>query len=193
MGMRQIRGTLAIAATAVILAGCNTTEPEDSTPAMEPESQAPVTTTRSEPVAQPEAMKPTVTSRGKIQLPALPGDSSSGAGEVLQGIFYFDFDQAIVKRAGHAELNKHAKVLADDRRLRVRLEGHADERGTREYNLGLSERRGFAVEELMDAQGGSDNQMTVVPYGEERPATECSEERCWSQNRRVEIIYTKVQ
>ncbi len=108
-------------------------------------------------------------------------------------VIYFDFDMSNVRPEYREVVAAHATYLNANPGARMSLEGHADERGTREYNLGLSERRGFSVEELMDAQGGSDNQMTVVPYGEERPATDCSEERCWSQNRRVEIIYTKVQ
>ncbi len=108
-------------------------------------------------------------------------------------VLYFDFDQSTVRSEYRNVLSAHATYLNANPGARISLEGHADERGTREYNLGLSERRGFSVEELMDAQGGSDNQMTVVPYGEERPEAECGNESCWSKNRRVEIIYTKVQ
>ena len=70
------------------------------------------------------------------------------------------------------------------------LEGHADERGTREYNLGLGERRGNAVDGLMSAQGARANQLTVVSYGEERPVCRVSDDECWAKNRRVEIVYT---
>ena len=97
-----------------------------------------------------EAAGPTV-KNGKIVLPA----DDMGSGETLQGVFYFDFDQAIVRRSGHEELNKHAKVLSADSGLRVRLEGHADERGTREYNLALGERRANAVRAYLVAQGAA--------------------------------------
>jgi peptidoglycan-associated lipoprotein len=70
------------------------------------------------------------------------------------------------------------------------LEGHADERGTREYNLGLGERRGNAVSGLMSAQGARGDQLSVVSYGEERPTCRVSTEDCWAMNRRVEIVYT---
>ena len=70
------------------------------------------------------------------------------------------------------------------------LEGHADERGTREYNLGLGERRGNAVVGLLSAGGGMGSQQNVVSYGEERPVCRVSDENCWWQNRRVEIVYT---
>ena len=72
---------------------------------------------------------------------------------MLQGRFFFDFDQAIVKRAGYEELNKHAAAMKQNPSLRVRLEGHADQRGTREYNLALGERRANSVRAYLVAQG----------------------------------------
>ena len=72
----------------------------------------------------------------------------------------------------------------------MNLEGNADERGSREYNLGLGERRGNAVSSAIQAQGGSGSQISVVSYGEERPVCTDSNEDCWARNRRVEIIYT---
>ena len=136
MGIRKIRGVVAASLAAMLLVGCASKEPEDEGVGMDPSAQAPTTSTEVDqgPVeAVTESVKPTVV-RNKIVIP--PMDSGM-SGETLQGMFYFDFDQAIVKRAGHTELNKHAEVLSGDRMLRVRLEGHADERGTREYNLAL--------------------------------------------------------
>jgi peptidoglycan-associated lipoprotein len=72
----------------------------------------------------------------------------------------------------------------------MNLEGNADERGSREYNLGLGERRGNAVSSALQAQGGSGSQVSVVSYGEERPVCTDSNEDCWARNRRVEIVYT---
>ncbi|MDX1557023.1 MAG: OmpA family protein, partial [Xanthomonadales bacterium] len=80
--------------------------------------------------------------------------------------------------------------LASSSSARTTLEGHADERGTREYNLGLGERRGNAVSGLLSAQGARGSQVAVVSYGEERPVCRVSDENCWGQNRRVEIVYT---
>ena len=70
------------------------------------------------------------------------------------------------------------------------LEGHADERGTREYNLGLGERRGNAISGLLSAAGAMGSQLDTVSYGEELPVCRVSDENCWWQNRRVEIVYT---
>ena len=116
------------------------------------------------------------------------GDNS-GASQTLVGVFLFDFDQAIVRRAGHAELNKHASALAGDRYLRLRLEGHADERGTREYNLALGERRADAVREYLVSQGASNSQIEVISYGEEKPIVSGKNESSWAKNRRVELVY----
>jgi peptidoglycan-associated lipoprotein len=71
------------------------------------------------------------------------------------------------------------------------LEGNADERGSREYNMGLGERRANTVSSALQANGGSAGQITVVSYGEERPTCTESSEDCWAKNRRVEIVYTE--
>ncbi len=185
MGITKIRGLFVVGLAAVLLAGCASQEPEDG-PGMSPGTEAPVAEPAPEPTPPPppEPIKPVV-ERGKIVIPL---DSMAGT-EMLQGIFYFDFDQAIVKRAGHAELNKHAEVLADNRMLRVRLEGHADERGTREYNLALGERRANAVAAYLVAQGASRSQIEVISYGEEKPVDAGHNESAWAKNRRVEIVY----
>ena len=108
-------------------------------------------------------------------------------------VIYFDFDKSNIKQEFRNILQAHATYLGANSGARVTLEGHADERGTREYNLGLAERRGQSAEDLADAQGASGAQLSVVSYGEERPAANCSDESCWSQNRRVEIVYTRQQ
>ena len=107
-----------------------------------------------------------------------------------QRVVYFDLDQDALKPEFQAIMGCHAKYLRDRPSSRISLEGHADERGSREYNLGLGERRGNAVNSALQASGGSASQLTVVSYGEERPVCTDSSESCWSQNRRVEIVYT---
>ena len=107
-----------------------------------------------------------------------------------QRVVYFDLDQDALKPEFQAIMGCHAKYLRDRPSSRISLEGHADERGSREYNLGLGERRGNAVNSALQAAGGSASQLTVVSYGEERPVCTQSDESCWSQNRRVEIVYT---
>ena len=106
-------------------------------------------------------------------------------------VIYFDFDQDLLRPEFQATINCHAKYLRDRPSSRMTLEGNADERGSREYNLGLGERRGNAVSSALQANGGSGSQVTVVSYGEERPTCTASNEDCWAKNRRVEIVYTE--
>ena len=105
-------------------------------------------------------------------------------------IVYFDFDMDNVRPEFQDEMACHAKYLRDRPSSRMTLEGNADERGSREYNMGLAERRGNAVSSAIQANGGSGGQMDVVSYGEERPVCTESSEDCWQRNRRVEIVYT---
>ncbi len=119
-----------------------------------------------------------------------PGDLDSDAC-LRQRVVYFDLDRDALRPEFQALVGCHAKYLRDRPTSRMTLEGHADERGSREYNLGLGERRGNSVSSAIQANGGSSNQQTVVSYGEERPVCTASNEDCWAKNRRVEIIYTE--
>jgi peptidoglycan-associated lipoprotein len=181
MGLFRLRGLFLLSVAALLLGGCASQEPADSGPDMESMEDSSDTSMGDK---QVEPAGPMV-KNGKIVLPA--DDMSSG--EMLQGVFYFDFDQAIVRRTGHEELNKHAKVLSADSELRVRLEGHADERGTREYNLALGERRANAVRAYLVAQGAVRTQIEVISYGEEKPSNNGHSESSWAENRHVEIVY----
>ncbi|CTP89895.1 peptidoglycan-associated lipoprotein Pal [Xanthomonas graminis] len=118
-----------------------------------------------------------------------PGDLDTDAC-LRQRVVYFDLDQDSLKPEFQAIMACHAKYLRDRPSSRITLQGNADERGSREYNMGLGERRGNAVSSALQAAGGSAAQLTVVSYGEERPVCTESGESCWSQNRRVEIVYT---
>jgi len=104
-------------------------------------------------------------------------------------LVYFDFDSSEIKGQGTDVVGAHAKYLAANSSARVRLEGHTDERGSREYNIGLGERRAQAVRRALLLQGASDGQISTVSYGEERPAVPGHDEAAWAKNRRVEIVY----
>jgi peptidoglycan-associated lipoprotein len=110
-----------------------------------------------------------------------------------QRVVYFDFDKSEIKPEFQAQIACHAAYLHQFPGARVTLEGNADERGTREYNLGLGERRGNAVSSSVGAAGASSSQLNVVSYGEERPVCKEHGEPCWGKNRRVEIVYTAKQ
>lgn len=107
-----------------------------------------------------------------------------------QRIVYFDLDQDTLKPEFQNIVNCHAKYLRDRPSSRMTLDGHADERGSRDYNMALGERRGNAVSSAMQAAGGMASQVTVNSYGEEKPVCTESDESCWSRNRRVEISYS---
>jgi peptidoglycan-associated lipoprotein len=112
-------------------------------------------------------------------------------GALARRIIYFDFDSSEIRGEGTDTVAAHAKYLTANPSLHVRLEGHTDERGSREYNIGLGERRAQAVRRALLLQGASDGQITTVSYGAERPAVAGSDEAAWAKNRRVEIVYLK--
>lgn len=107
----------------------------------------------------------------------------------LRTVFYFEFDKSVVKAEGFADLEKHAMYLAANPSAQVVLEGHADERGTREYNMALGERRAKAVSRFLQVNGASATQVETVSFGEEKPAVLGHSDASWSQNRRVELKY----
>jgi len=109
------------------------------------------------------------------------------ASPLSKRVIYFDYDSTEVKDID--SVNAHAQYLADNPGAKVRLEGHADERGTREYNVALAEERAMAVKRLMAFQPLQTEQMSVVGFGEERPIAFGHDEKSWQLNRRVEIIY----
>jgi peptidoglycan-associated lipoprotein len=122
----------------------------------------------------------------------LPGASGSPTGTGPAGvanIIYFDFDRSDIRPEYASLINSHAKHLASASGVKIRVEGHTDERGSREYNIALAERRSQAVRRALMLQGAADNQLTTVSYGEERPATPGSDESAYEKNRRVELVY----
>ena len=107
-------------------------------------------------------------------------------------MFYFDFDSDLVKSEYERALQAHADYIKQSRtRLTIRLEGHADERGSREYNIGLGERRGNAIKQSLLLKGVPADQLAVLSYGEERPAEMGHDEGAWEKNRRVELVYPR--
>lgn len=119
----------------------------------------------------------------------LPGGTNPADVAGLQRVIYFDFDSYVVRPDAAATLEAHARVLNANRARRVALEGHTDERGGREYNLALGQRRAEAVRRSMALLGVSEAQMEAVSFGKEKPAVVGFDESAYSQNRRVEISY----
>ena len=117
-------------------------------------------------------------------------EGPDGAGGALENrVIYFAYDESKVDEPSAAVLELHGAYLAGNPGATVRLEGHADERGSREYNIGLGERRAQEVRQMLLLQGVSSDQLNTVSYGEERPAVLGSDEEALSLNRRVELVY----
>ncbi len=113
--------------------------------------------------------------------------AGANAAALAQRVVYFDFDSYVVKDEYRPMLEAHAKVLSANRSKRMALEGHTDERGGREYNLALGQKRAEAVLKSMVLLGVLDSQLEAVSFGKERPAQLGSDEAAWAKNRRVEL------
>lgn len=105
----------------------------------------------------------------------------------LKRVVYFDFDSFVVKDEYRGVVEGNAKLLNGDRNRRISIEGHTDERGGREYNLALGQKRAEAVQRALVLLGASDRQVEAVSFGKERPAVTGSDEAAWAQNRRAEL------
>ena len=112
-----------------------------------------------------------------------------GDGPLSRLVIYFDFDRSEIRSDFNDMLRAHGAYLAENGGQQVRLEGHADERGSREYNIGLGEQRAQAVRRVLMLQGASTDQLGTVSYGEERPEAFGSDDNSYSLNRRVELVY----
>jgi peptidoglycan-associated lipoprotein len=134
-------------------------------------------------------------SSGVATVSALDGAGSQGGlggpsgTQGSQRVIYFDFDSSEIRTEFVEVISTHGRFLAANSAARVRLEGHTDERGSREYNIGLAERRAQTVRRALILQGARESQIATVSYGEERPAAAGSNEQAWALNRRVEILY----
>lgn len=149
------------------------------------------------PVAQMETKPSTSATTTTSEVSTAPVSQSSSAVNPLtdpnnilsKRNVYFDFDKDEVKPEYRALVEAHAKYLVANPNARVALQGSADDRGSREYNLALGQRRAVAVKKVMNVYGAADKQIETVSYGEEKPRCSDATEACWSQNRRADIVY----
>jgi len=167
----------------LVLSGCGGDEavkpaPEEATRSIVPPPPPP----EQAPEPQAAAQEP--------EQPAQEVDPINDPNSALaQRIVYFDFDSSVITDAALPIIKAHAEYLASHHDRSFTLEGHCDERGTREYNIALGERRADAVRRMLVANGVSDNQIKVVSYGEERPAQLGHNEAAWAANRRAVFVY----
>jgi peptidoglycan-associated lipoprotein len=174
---------IGLATIAVVLGGCASKRPHTAA------STGGATTTSDSGAGVSTAPLGGSDATAMSQGPGGEGILGPQGGLLAKRIVYFDYDRAEI-RADQVELvMAHARYLASHATARVRLEGNTDERGTREYNIGLGERRAQAVRHSLLLQGVAESQVTTVSYGAERPAVAGSDESAWAQNRRVEIVY----
>lgn len=110
-------------------------------------------------------------------------------GELAARTIYFEFDSSEVMETERAAIEAHARYLSDHSGAQLTLEGHADERGSREYNIALGEQRAKVVRRLMTLLGAASQQIRTISYGEERPASAGHDESAWRLSRRVEVVY----
>ena len=150
-----------------VLAACSKPKP----PAPAVEEPAPVTTAAPVPTAAPEAPTPAPAPVATLDLQTV----------------YFDFDSYALNSTAQEQLRKVAEGLKSNASTKIQIEGHADERGSNEYNLALGERRARAAQEFLVSEGVTSTNLSTISYGEERPATQGTSEDAWTKNRRTEF------
>ena len=148
---------------------------------VDPDSQAAID-------AEIQAAIDALMTEGKSK-PLTPADIKNPSSILAQRIIYFDYDQSTILEKYKPILAAHAELLANYPEMRIRLEGHADERGSREYNVALSERRAETVRQYLSFKNVESKQMENVAFGEEKPLVPSHDNTAWSKNRRVEINY----
>lgn len=125
---------------------------------------------------------------GSSGMSGTAGSEAALAEALKSNIIYFAYDSSEVTTEGLKSLDAFGKYLSANGGAKLRLEGHADERGSREYNIGLGEHRAIAVQSALIARGASPGQLALISYGEERPAVAEHDEAAYAKNRRVEIV-----
>ena len=182
--MRNPKSLLVVFVSALVLAACGG-------PTVTPEEE---TASQVEDRSTSAASSSTGSAGASTQ--AVPGSGLSAPNPLddpnnllSQRVVYFNYDSSEVRDEDLSVVEAHARYLINTPSAGILLEGHADERGSREYNVALGERRALAVTEIMQLLGVPASQIRTVSYGEERPAVEGSNETSWQRNRRVELVY----
>ncbi len=166
--LKTMKSVVVLAVVFGLATGCSSNKPTESSPPPEPTE--------------------TVESGVGVGSEGVQVEEDSNPVADLATTFYFEFDSAVLKPEARAALTAYAEYF-NSTPSTIRLEGHADERGSREYNMALGERRANAVRDYLVLQGVSRSSIETVSYGEERPAEMGNSEYSWSKNRRVELQY----
>ena len=197
--MMKLRLTSAGVLAAVLLAGCASSVKLDETPI---ESRTPVAVNAAAGGAaaaggsSAAGQASATAAQSQVATVNLPAAGGGGGGTAVASavasgsagrLVYFDFDSFVIDPQYTGLIEGHARQLAANRNKRLVIEGHTDERGGREYNLALGQKRAAAVAKSMALLGATDAQVEAVSFGKERPANEGHDEAAWAQNRRAEI------
>jgi peptidoglycan-associated lipoprotein len=181
----MIRGLISVV-LGLALVGCGTTDVKDEgvpVEARKPDAVAPPPVTTAKPPAKPATT-------GSIKTEQVAVNPLKDPSNILsKRSVFFDYDSAVVKDEFKPVVTAHAKYLTDNRGRRVVVQGNTDERGSREYNLALGQRRADSVKKMLMLLGAADNQIETVSFGEEKPRAMGSSENSYAENRRADIQY----
>lgn len=173
---------------AAALAGCSSVKLDDSVPVEDRTAAQPGAGGQG--AATPGAATPGAATQSRVAPVSTDNAAAQAAGPVgVARLIYFDYDSFVIKPEFQPLVEAHARFLKANPARRIAIEGHTDERGGREYNLALGQKRAEAVRRSLGLLGVADNQAEAVSFGEEKPATPGSDEAAWSKNRRAEITY----
>ena len=187
----MIRNRLASVLAVSILAACASTQDDPQAPASPaPSASSSPSSASPAPVQRPGvAGTPTPAPRGSAAAPsASAGTKSASPGK---NSVYFDYDKDDIKPEYRGLLEEHARYLRENPTLKARIEGNADERGSREYNLALGQRRAEAVAKTLKLMGIPESRLEAISYGEEKPRRTGQDESSWAENRRGDLVLGK--
>ncbi len=191
--MRNLLSYLLIACVGVILAGCGGRAPVDTVDEYTEIEVVDGTAGASTAGIAEDDTEPVVSGLGGETTGEQADEAavSDGGGDSLldKRIVYFEYNSSLLTLEAETVVQAHAQYLASNPGVQIILEGHADERGTREYNLALGEDRAKSVANVLEVRGVGSGRIQIVSYGEERPVALGSDEAAWALNRRVEILY----
>lgn len=187
MNVLSLRNALALVFAAFIVVGCSSQSEKPQTETPVPEDTSGTDNTVVEPVEEPGLSEEELAEQRRKEMMERKQREMEALREVR--VFYFDFDKSFIKPEAREYIKAHAQYLRSNPSVSVVLNGYADERGTKEYNLALGERRGLSVRNYLEVNGARRSQIEVVSFGEEFPADSGHNEAAWAKNRRVVLEY----
>jgi peptidoglycan-associated lipoprotein len=186
----KFKAVLTAILAAMLLAACATT-PEEEQPPVGVEARKPGVGVGPEATPAPVDRQPIARVEVTGKPPGTPFDALKDPGSILsKRSIYYDYDKFDIKDEYRSLIEAHAKFLRENPSARMLIQGNTDERGSREYNVGLGQRRSDGVKSMLQLLGARENQIESVSLGEEKPVAEGSNEQAWAKNRRSDMLYT---